>query len=313
MKAVVLRETGPAEQLVYDDVPDPEPADGSELVRVRAAGINFMDVLVRQGNYPQPPALPAILGAEVAGEVDGRRVVGLTRLSGGGYAEWALIDKEWLVDLPPEASFAEGAAFLMTFLTAWIPMIWQAPVRPGSTVLVHAAAGGVGSAAVQVARHFGARVIATASSEEKLEVPRSLGAEVTLTYEGFAERVREETGGRGADVVIDPVGGQVFADSLSALAPLGVIVGIGFAGGTWADEERGADVGRNIGIQGFYLGRLMKHEPALVHAALVDLVALWEAGELRPVVGAEFPLADAPGAHRLIEERRSTGKVVLVP
>ncbi len=286
------------------DVPEPEAQAGQKLVRVRACGINFMDVLVRVGRYPQAPPLPTVLGSEVAGELDGRRVLGMTRASGGGYAEWAAVDEQWLFPLPEQASFAEGAAFMMAFLTAWIPLTRQVTIHPGSKVLVHAAAGGVGSAAVQVAKLLGARVIATAGSEEKLELPRSLGAETVLTYDRLGEI-------EGVDVVIDPVGGQVFADSLRTLAPLGVAVAIGYAGGPWQALDPALLVGRNIGVQGFYLGRLMGLRPQLVQEAMRDLLRLWEQGSLRPVVGAEFPLEQASEAHRLIESRKSTGKVVL--
>lgn len=304
MRAVVLAETGPPEQLLVRDVPEPEAQAGQKLVRVRACGINFMDVLVRVGRYPQAPPLPTVLGSEVAGELDGRRVLGMTRASGGGYAEWAAVDEQWLFPLPEQASFAEGAAFMMAFLTAWIPLTRQVTIHPGSKVLVHAAAGGVGSAAVQVAKLLGARVIATAGSEEKLELPRSLGAETVLTYDRLGEI-------EGVDVVIDPVGGQVFADSLRTLAPLGVAVAIGYAGGPWQALDPALLVGRNIGVQGFYLGRLMGLRPQLVQEAMRDLLRLWEQGSLRPVVGAEFPLEQASEAHRLIESRKSTGKVVL--
>lgn len=306
MKAVVLGETGPPERLEYTDVPDPEPGDGEVLVRVRAAGINFVDVLVRLGRYPQPPPLPTIPGSEIAGEVDGRRVMALPRADGGGYAELAAVHADWVVPLPEGASFEEGASFLMTFLTAYIPLTRQVRIGPGSTVLVHAAAGGVGSAAIQVARHLGARVVATASTEEKREFARSLGAEETYGYDDFAEQVR-------ADVVFDAVGGPVFAASLHAVEPLGAVVAIGYAGGMWDEVDPALLVGRNLGVQGFYLGRLMRHRPDLVREALADVVRLWEQGAVRPVVGATYPLAEAAEAHRLIEERRHVGKVVLLP
>lgn len=311
MKAVVLRELGGPERLELEEVPEPE---GEPLVRVRAAGINFADLLVRQGRYPQAPSLPTILGLEVSGERDGRRVMGLTRDGGGGYAELAAVDERWLAPLPEGASFAEGASFLLTFLTAWIPLTRQVRVGEGSTVLVHAAAGGVGTAAVQLARHLGARVVATAGSAEKLALARELGAELAFDYRKqpeFGECIRRETG--GVDVVVDPVGGPVFTESLSTLAPLGVVIGIGYAGGLWEPLDPGLLVGRNLGVQGFYLGRLLAHRPELVREAIDELVALWEQGAIRPVVGAEHPLAEAAAAHRLIEERRSTGKVVLVP
>jgi NADPH2:quinone reductase len=306
MKAVLLRETGGPDRLEYTDVAEPSAASGQALVRVRAAGINFLDVLVRQGRYPQPPPLPTVPGGEVAGEVHGRRVIGLLDGGCGGYAELAAVDERWLVPLPDDASFEEGASFLMTFLTAWLPLTRHARAERGRTVLVHAAAGGVGSAAVQVARHLGADVVATASSEEKREFARSLGAQATYGYDEFTERVR-------ADVVVDPVGGDVFAQSLRTLNPGGTLVAIGFAGGAWPEVDPALLVGRNIGVHGFYLGRLMGRRPELVRAAIDELLAVWRDGAFRPVVGAVFPLAEAADAHRLIEERHHRGKVVLVP
>jgi NADPH:quinone reductase len=304
VRAVVLRETGGPEQLEHAEVPDPQPGDGEALLRVRAAGINFADVLVRQGRYPQPPELPTILGTEVAGEVDGRRVMALPRE--GGYAELASVAEELLVPLPEAASFEEGASFLLTFLTAWIPLTRQVRVGLGSVVLVHAGAGGVGSAAVQVAKHLGAQVVVTASSEEKRRVALELGADEALGYDEFEERVR-------ADVVLDSVGGDVFARSFGVLNPLGTVIGIGFAGGWWEPLDPGPLVGRNVGLQGFYLGRLMRHRPDVVREAIGEVLGLWQQGAVKPLVGATFPLEKAHEAHRLIEERRSVGKVVLVP
>jgi NADPH2:quinone reductase len=247
-----------------------------------------------------------VLGVEVAGEIDGRRVMGLPRHDGGGYAEVAAVDEGWLVPLPEGATFAEGASFLMTFLTAYVPITRQVRVEPGSTVLVHAGSGGVGSAAIQLARHFGARVFATASSEEKRTFARELGAEEAYAYEEFGEHVR-------ADLVIDPVGGELVHASLKALNPLGTLLALGYAGGMWPQVDPALIVGRNVGLVGFYLGRLMRLRPDVVRVAIGELVALWEQGAIRPVVGAEFPLAEAPAAHRLIDERKHVGKVVLVP
>jgi NADPH:quinone reductase len=305
VKAVVLHEPGGPEQLRLEDVPDPEPAEGQVLLRVRAAGVNFADVLVRQGRYPQAPELPTVLGREVAGEVDGRRVMSASGAESGGYAELAAADPDWLVPLPDSASFEEGASFLTTFLTAWMPL-QRAGVGPGSTVLVHAAAGGVGSAGVQLAKHLGARVVATASSEEKRQAALDLGADEAFGYDDFADSVQ-------ADLVLDAVGGDVFKRSIATLNPLGTIVGIGFADGWWDPLDTALMVGRNLSLNGFYLGRLMRLRPDVVHEATREIVALWEAGAVKPVVGATFPLGQAADAHRLIEERRSVGKVVLVP
>jgi NADPH:quinone reductase len=301
LRAAVLREIG--QPLSVEDMPEPE---GHAVVDVRAAGINFADVLIRLGHYPQPPPLPTILGNEVAGELDGRRVLAFVRRTGGGYAERVAVDPEWVFDLPPGASYAEGASFLTTFLTAWIPFNRQARIGPGKHVLVTAAAGGVGTAAIQLAHVLGARVTAAAGSPEKLEVARGLGAERTISYDEIGELV-------DVDVALDPVGGPVFTACLKALRPLGVAIGIGFAGGAWEPVDPARLVGRNTGVQGFYLGRLMGFEPALVREQAHELLALWRRGSIRPLVGAEFPLEEAQAAHELIASRRSTGKVVLIP
>ncbi|HEY6016496.1 MAG TPA: NADPH:quinone oxidoreductase family protein [Gaiellaceae bacterium] len=300
MRAAVLHEVGGP--LAVEDVPEPE----GPAVEVRAAGVNFADVLIRRGNYPQMPELPFVPGSEVAGDLEGRRVIAFVRGSGGGYAERVAVDPDWVVDLPESASYAEGAAFLLTTLTAWIPLTRQVRVREGATVLVHAAAGGVGSAAVQVARHLGARVVATAGSEEKRQVALELGAEEAWSYEEFPEHAR-------ADVVFDPVGGAVFAESLKVLAPLGGIVAIGYAGGLWQDVSPQFVVGRNISVHGFYLGRLTQLQPEIVREAVSEILGLWQAGGLKPLVGAEYPLEQATEALDLLESRRSVGKVVLVP
>jgi len=305
MRAVLLRETGGPEQLEQAELPEPEPGDGQVLVRTRAAGVNFLDLLVRSGNYAQAPPLPIVPGVEIAGEVDGRRVIALLPAS-GGYAEAAAVDEHRLYPLPEGASFEEGAAFLLTFLTAYIPLTHQVSVGPGTTVLVHAGSGGVGCAAIQIARHLGARVVATASSEEKRRFTLEQGAEEAHGYEDFAEHVRP-------DVVVDPVGGKLLAESLLTLAPLGALVAIGYAGGWWEELNPALLVGRNIGIHGFYLHRLTERKPDVVRQAAEDLLRLWTEGAIRPVVGATFPLDQAAAAHALIEDRRHVAKVVLVP
>ncbi len=305
MRAVVLREPGGPEQLELTDLPDPQATAGQVVVRIRAAGVNFADVLVRQGRYPQPPPLPTVLGREIAGEVDGRRVMSAAGAETGAYAELAVAEEHWLVPLPESASFEEGASFLTTFLTAWIPLK-RAGIASGATVVVHAAAGGVGSAGVQLAKHLGATVVATASTPDKRRVALELGADEAYGYDEFAQRVK-------ADLVLDAVGGGIFKHSIGVLNPLGTIVGIGFADGWWDPLDTALMVGRNLALQGFYLGRLMKLRPDVVREATREVVALWEAGAVKPLVGATFPLERAPDAHRLIEERKSVGKVVLVP
>jgi len=306
MRAVVLTATGGPEQLVVQEVPEPAAGDGAAIVDVRACGINFADVLIRLGRYPQMPELPTVLGSEVAGELEGHRVMGFVRTEGGGYAERVVVDRRWLLPLPANASFAEGAAFPMTFLTAWIPLTQLLKVGFGARVLVTAAAGAVGTAAIQLVKVLNGRPVAAVGSEEKLELTRSLGAVEAVTYEEIGEL-------EPVDAVFDLIGGDVFASSLSLLTPMGTAVAVGYAGGLWRDVSPTWLVGRNIGVHGFYLGRLIGRNPDLVEQAGRDVLRLWEGGVVRPVVGAEFPLEQAGEAHRLIEERKTTGKVVLIP
>jgi NADPH2:quinone reductase len=299
VRAVVLHEVGGP--LAVEEVSEPE---SGTVVDVRAAGINFADVLIRRGLYPQMPELPHVLGSEVAGELAGQRVLALPRAA-GGYAERVEVDPQWMFPLPDNASFAAGASFLTTYLTAYIPLRRQVRVTPASTVLVHAGSGGVGCAAIQLAKLLGAKVVATASSDEKRAFARDAGADEALDY--------DEIDDLRVDVVIDPVGGDVFTRSLPLLNPLGAIVAIGFAGGMWTDPSVQWLVGRNASVVGVYLGRLMKLEPELVHEAATELLALWARGDIDPVVGSTFSLDEADAAHALIESRRHVGKVVLEP
>jgi NADPH2:quinone reductase len=305
LRAAVLRETGGPEQLVVEEMPEPEAADGQVLVDVRAAGVNFADVLIRLGAYPQPPELPAVLGIEFAGDFGGARVMGLV-MEGGTYAERLAVDRRWLFPLPSSASFEEGAAFPMAFLTAWIPLTELARIAFGARVLITAAAGAVGTAAIQVVRALNGQPVAVVGSEPKLELPRTLGAVEAVTYEQMAEL-------DPVDVVFDLVGGDVFASSLSLVKPMGTAIAVGYAGGMWQEVNPAWLVGRNIGVHGFYLGRLVGRNPDLVTRAAEDVLRLWEAGAVKPIVGSEFPLEQAGEAHRLVEERKTTGKVILVP
>jgi NADPH2:quinone reductase len=303
LKAVVLSEVDAPLEL--RELPDPVPGDGDALVRVRAAGINFIDILTRHGRYPQMPELPAVLGYELAGELeDGTRVMALA--PGAAYAELARVPRSSLVPLPAGASFAEGAGFLLTFLTAYIPLTRQVRFEEERTVLVHAAAGGVGTAAIQVARALNAEVIAAVGSPEKLELCRELGAKEAYVYGELPDDLR-------VDVVIDPVGGELFEAAVARLRPLGQLVAIGYAGGLWPELQPAQIVGRNVGVQGVYLGRLMRHAPDVVAAATRELLELWSGRRIRPYIGAEFPLTEVEQAHELVESRRSVGKVVLLP
>jgi len=304
VKALVLDED---RQLELRDVSAPVAEAGQTVVDVRAAGVNYADVLIREGRYPQPPPLPYVPGSEVAGTTaDGRRVVGFVRVEGGGYAEKVAVEDDWLFDLPATASFEQGAAFVLAYLTAWIPLTRQVVLRPGARVLVTAAAGGVGSAGLQLAASLGAHVVGAVGSPEKRDHVLGLGAAEAVLY--------DEVGGlEPFDVILDQVGGEVFAAGLEQLRPLGTIVAVGFAGGAWPTIDPARLVGRNSSVAGFYLGRLMRFEPELVRAAVGQLLEQWTAGSITPSVGASFPLAEGGEALRMVAERRSTGKVVLLP
>ena len=247
-----------------------------------------------------------MLGSEIAGELEnGTRVLAITSGS-GGYAEVAAVERSQVVPLPAHASFAEGASFLLTFLTAYIPLTRQARLTPASTVLVHAAAGGVGTAAVQLARALGARVVGAVGSPEKVATCLELGAAEAYVYDELPDDLR-------VDAVVDPVGGDLFSRALARLRPLGVVLALGSAAGPWPETSPGLLVGRNVGVQGFYLSRLMRLDPGLVASAVGELLALWREDAFKPLVGVELPLVEVERAHELMETRASVGKVVLVP
>ncbi|WP_437758419.1 quinone oxidoreductase family protein [Sorangium sp. So ce1389] len=326
MKAIQIVSPGSVEQLRLIDVPTPKPGPGEVLVRVHAAGVNYMDLLQRAGVYPAPVTYPFVPGVEVAGVVEavgpgvddlarGARVAGL-RASGGGYAEYATLPAQRAARLPDGIGYAEATALLVQGLTAQ-GLVESAPeVQRGASVLITAAAGGVGALLIQLAKRAGAgKVIAAASSEDKLALARSLGADVGVNYAeaGWVARVREATGGRGADVVFDAVGGELRAASMEGLAPRGRVVIYGAASGSLGITEAvvsGLPV-KNHSISGFSLYVPLAEEPAWVSSTLATLFKLALAGSLRTPVHAPFALAHAAEAHAAMGGRNTTGKVVL--
>lgn len=321
MRAVLLERLGGPERLTLAELDDPLPAPDEILIRVAAAGVNFADVLIRRGDYPQPPELPAILGNEVAGEVlvgdaagrfvPGERVAALA-IGGGGYAELAAAPAATAFALPPGVPDLAGATLLMAGATAWLAL---RDVGAGDTVLVHAAGGGVGGAAVQLARARGARVVATASSDARLALAIEQGAELAIDRRerDFVAAAREHTGGAGVDLVVDPLGGELLTRGLAALRPLGRLVAIGEAAGRWPDLPVARLVGRNVGIDGIYVGRLARHAPDALREAGEAVVALAAEGSLAPRVGAVRSFEEAAAAHALVESGAHAGKVALVP
>jgi NADPH2:quinone reductase len=317
MRAIQIHEFGGPDVLVERELPEPErgPSDDRELIEVSAAGVNYADTHQAEDSYLAPAELPLVPGGEVVGRTpDGRRVVAL--LAGGGYAERALAHPALMWEVPAGVSDGQALALVLQGTTAWHLLRTSAQLRPGESVVVHAAAGGVGTLAVQLAKRFGAgRVIAAASSEAKRELALRLGADaaVDASEEDLAGALREANGGARVDVVLEMVGGRTFAQSLDALAPFGRLVHFGQAGREGTPKvDPGQLMARSQGVLGFWLVHLMRR-PDLLTAAMDDMFAAVLAGELEPVVGGTYPLADARRAHEDIRARRTTGKLVLTP
>lgn len=315
----------PAEVLEYGVLPDPVAGPGQVLVAVHAAACNFPDILVCQGRYQEKPALPFTPGLEIAGEVVavgdgaravvGDRVLGTPPMGHGGYAELAVLDAASTFPWPDGMTAAQAAGLFITYQTGVCALTHRGRLAAGETLLVHAAAGGVGSAAVQIGRAFGARVIGTAGGPEKCEVVRSLGADEVVDYasEDLVARVKELTGGRGADVVFDPVGGDVFDASRRVVAFEGRILVIGFAGGRIAEAPTNHVLVKNYEVVGVHWGFYRTMAPARIDEWQAMVNDLWARRAIDPLVGAELPLADAVEALRRLGSRGTTGKVVLVP
>ena len=316
MLAVWCAAFGGPEVLDLTELPEPVPGAGQLLVRVSAAGVNFADTSRIAGSYSPVPELPFVPGTEVVGlTTDGRRVLAPT-FGGGGFAEWAVVAEADAVAVPDGVGDAEALALLVQGLTAWHVLRSSARIRPGETVVVNAAAGGVGSLAVQLARHFGAgRVIATASTEAKRELALTLGAHVAVSgrIDGYADRVLEANGGRPVDIVLESIGGRIFDAGLAVLAGFGRLVTFGNASREGRPPvDPGALAERNLSVAGFWL-RPALAVPGTYAEPLAEMFALVAAGKLKPLVDAAYPLADARRAVEDLLARRTTGKITLAP
>lgn len=315
MRAIQIGRYGGPEVLEVVEQPDPQPKQHQVLIEVTAAGINYADTHSTDGSYLTNPELPFVPGSEVIGRTpDGRRVMALTGV--GGYAEKALAPAALLVEVPEAVSDGEALALLVQGLTAWHLLRTSTRMQPGETVVVNAAAGGVGSIAVQLAKVFGAgRVIATASSADKQKLALDLGADVAIDgdAEGYTQRVVEANGGKPVDVILDAVGGPVFAAAFEALGHFGRLVTFGAASREApAPIEPARLMKRNLTVTGFWLSPALGM-PGMFAPAMTELLTLVAEGRLRPVVGAEYPLAEVGRAHEDLLARRSTGKLILRP
>ena len=315
MRAIHLTEFGGPETLVVSEQPEPIAADGEEVLEVLAAGINYADTHQTEDSYLAKQTLPLIPGSEVVVRgSDGRRLLGF--VSGGGYAERIAVNPARLFPIPDGVSDADALTTLVQGATAWHLLRTSAHLAEGESVVVHAGAGGVGTIAIQLAKKWGAgRVIATASSAEKRALALDLGADSAIdsTTDELTAALTEANNGRGVDIVLEMTGGRVFDQSLRALAPLGRLAVFGMAGRVPAhDVSPGMLLGRSTAVIGFWLVHIVQR-PALLAAAVTDLLGMLDRHQLRAVIGESYSLETAADAHRALLDRSSMGKLILVP
>jgi NADPH:quinone reductase len=317
MRAWRVHELGDPSAMTLDDVPTPAPGEGQLLVRVRAAALNFPDVLMAAGLYQERPPLPYTPGVELCGEVEGtgQRVLGSPSGGPGAFAEYALMDADSAWPVPEGMPDEKAAALYLTYQTGHVGLHRRAHLQAGEWLLVHAGAGGVGSAAIQLGKAAGARVVATAGGPEKVQVCRDLGADhvVDYTAEDFVPVVKEVTGGHGADVVYDPVGGEVFDKSRRCIAFEGRLVVVGFTSGTIPEAPANHLLVKNYSVVGLHWGLYRKHDPAVFGHVHEELTRLYEDGRIDPLVSQVLPLEEAPTALGALASRATVGKVVLTP
>jgi NADPH:quinone reductase len=322
MRAVLCKELGGPDKLVVEEVPSPPLRDGTVRIEIHAAGVNFADLLLIAGQYQDRPPLPFIPGMEVAGVVReigagvshvklGDRV--LASVGRGGYAEEVIAEAEIVQRIPDAMDFVTAAAFPVAYSTSHGAFAWRGRLRAGEWVLVLGASGGVGLTAVEIAKAMGATVIAAAGGAEKLAVAKRAGADHLIDYtsEDLRERVKTLTGGRGVDVVYDPVGGDAFDQSLRCIAWEGRVIIIGFAAGRIPQVPANLILVKNIDLIGFFWGSYRRHKPHLMTESFQHLFRWFEAGKLRPHVSHRLPLTGVGQALDLLKTRKSTGKVVL--
>ena len=322
MKAILVKGDGSGD-LVWGDAPAPTCGANDVLVDVHATAVNRADLLQRRGFYPPPPGESDVLGLEAAGVVSavgatvtrvkaGDRVCAL--LGGGGYAEKIAVHESMALPIPPGLDFVQAAAIPEAFYTAFVNVVQEAQLAVGERVLIHAGASGVGTAAIQLVRAFGATAIVTAGSDEKIARCTALGAAAGINYkrESFAERVAALTEGQGVDVILDCVGGSYLEGNLGSLRPRGRLVIIGLMGGTKADINLGPLVARRLRVIGSVLrSRSLAEKIAITDAFRAEVLPLFARGELKPIVDEVYPITEAAAAHDYVAANQNFGKVVL--
>lgn len=321
MKAWRVHDWCEPDQMSFEDIPTPEPGAGEIRIKNHAAALNFFDILMVQGKYQTKPPRPFTPGSELAGVVDavGEGVTGFNvgdrvqaMATSGSYAELSIAPAAKTFRIPDAMSFEEAAAMIVIYQTSYFALTHRTQIKPGEWLLVHAAAGGVGVSATQIGKALGARVIATAGSEDKLEFCLSQGAEYALNYRdaSWVDEVKKITG-RGADIIYDPVGGEIFDLSTKCIAPEGRLLVIGFAGGTIPSIAANRILLKNMAVTGVYWGGYLEHHPEYMAEAEAALFKLYEAGQIKPIVSEKFKLADAVAALNALATRKTVAKVVL--
>ncbi|GHH61893.1 NADPH2:quinone reductase [Streptomyces umbrinus] len=317
MQAWQVHEIGePSEVMRLEDVERPTPGDGQVLLKVRAANINFPDALMCRGQYQVRPPLPFTPGVEICGETeDGRRVIANPALPYGGFAEYAVADAAAMLPAPEALDDAEAAALHIGYQTGWFGLHRRARLEAGETLLVHAAAGGVGSAAVQLGKAAGAKVIGVVGGADKAAVARELGCDVVVDRraEDVVAAVKEATGGRGADVIYDPVGGDAYTQSTKVVAFEGRIVVVGFASGSIPSPGLNHALVKNYSILGLHWGLYNTKDPKLVLRCHEELTELAARGGIKPLVSERVPLSGAAAAVQRVADGVTTGRVAVVP
>ncbi|MER7957122.1 NADPH:quinone oxidoreductase family protein [Streptomyces sp. NPDC096030] len=317
MQAWRVHENGePGEVMQLDEVEAPTPGEGQLLLRVRAANVNFPDALLCRGQYQVRPPLPFTPGVEICGETeDGRRVIATPALPYGGFADYAVADAAALLPAPEALDDAEAAALHIGYQTGWFGLHRRAALKEGETLLVHAAAGGVGSAAVQLGKAAGATVIGVVGGAEKAGVARALGCDVVVDRrsEDVIAAVKEATGGRGADVIYDPVGGEAYTQSTKVVAFEGRIVVVGFASGVIPSAALNHALVKNYSVVGLHWGLYNLKDPAAVLRCHETLTAYAGKGLIKPLVSERVPFTGAADAVQRVSEGVTTGRLVVVP
>lgn len=321
----VTRLGEPRDVLELLETERPEVKVGEVLIEVEASSLNFFDILLCQGKYQEKPPLPFTPGAEISGiicEVGGnsglkvgQRVIATPPLPNGGLSKFVSVSEDSVYVIPDSMSASEAAGMFITYQTSYYALFYRAKLQKGEVLLIHAGAGGVGSAAIQLGKAIGAKVIATAGGREKVKVCKDLGADVVIDYtsEDFVSTVKKETNGRGADVIYDPVGGDVFDRSRKCIAFDGRILVIGFAGGRIPDAPVNHALVKNYSIVGVHWGLFARKYPEKTRKIHDNIVNLYNEGAVRPLIYKEFPFENVPDALEVLADRKTYGKLIAIP